>query len=380
MSSKAFFIQIASLLILCSCNNKIQHTDKSVPGKEAISEVVQPVMITEHVTHDSDDPAIWINSENPELSLILGTDKKSDGAIYVFDLDGKIIDSLTVRDLKRPNNIDVAYGLKVGNKTIDIAVATERETHKLRIFSLPDMQAIDNGGIEVFEGEKGEEYRDLMGIGLYKNPASGEIHAIVGRKNGPKDGTYLWQYQLTGKEDGTVTLSLLRKFGKYSGEKEIEAIAVDSELGYVYYSDETVGVRKYYADPSKGNEELALFAQDGFKRDHEGISIYKVDETTGYILVSDQQSNAFHIFPREGTEKNPHHHPFLKKVTVAAQESDGNEVTSVPLNSMFSKGLFVAMSTDRTFHFYRWEDIAGEELSSINIDNNTPLSSKIEIE
>ncbi len=45
--------------------------------------------------------------------------------------------------------------------------------------------------------------------------------------------------------------TLVRKFGLFSGKKEIESIAVDDALGYVYYSDEGYGVRKYYADPSK---------------------------------------------------------------------------------------------------------------------------------
>ena len=62
-----------------------------------------------------------------------------------------------------------------------------------------------------------------------------------------------------------------------SVEKEIEAIAVDNELGYVYYSDEQAGVRKYYADPEMGNEQLASFTKR-CKRDHEGIAIYKKDE------------------------------------------------------------------------------------------------------
>jgi 3-phytase len=49
-------------------------------------------------------------------------------------------------------------------------------------------------------------------------------------------------------------------------------------------------------------------------------------------------------------------------VKVAARDSDGSDVTAVSLNNTFKHGLFVAMSTDRTFHFYRWEDIAGKTL------------------
>lgn len=328
------------------------------PEAQGVPETVKPLYITDTVFHDSDDPAIWINPNDAAQSLIIGTDKhKENGSLYVFDLKGKIVADKVVSGLKRPNNVDVAYGFKFGGKEIDIAVTGERVTHKLRIFSLPDMKAIDKGGLPIFEGETGEKYRDVMGVALYKNPSDQAIHAIVSRKTGPTDGTYLWQYLLDTDEAGKVRATLVRKFGEFSGKNEIEAIAVDNELGYIYYSDEGVGVRKYYADPKKGNEALALFATEGFQEDHEGISIYKTDEKKGYILVSDQQANRFQIFPREGAPENPHAHKVLKTVKVAANQSDGSESTSLPLNADFPKGLFVAMSDDKTFHLYSWEDI-----------------------
>lgn len=321
--------------------------------------IIKPVIVTDTVRHDTDDPAIWINPRDPSKSLIIGTDKDQDGGLYVFDLKGKIV--RVIHGLKRPDNVDVAYGLKLNGKSTDIAVATERLTHKLRIFSLPDMQPVDNGGLEVFVGETGSGFRDLMGIALFKSP-DGQLSAIVGRKSGPTDGSYLWQYALTDDGSGHVMATLQRKFGTYSGKKEIESIAVDNELGYVYYSDEGVGVRKYYADHGRGNTELALFAQTGFTEDHEGISIYKTGAQTGYLLVSDQQANQFHIFRREGEPGQPNEHKLLKVVRVAAQASDGSEVTNVALNKQFAHGLFVVMSSGKVFHYYRWEDIAGNEL------------------
>jgi 3-phytase len=73
--------------------------------------------------------------------------------------------------------------------------------------------------------------------------------------------------------------------------------------------------------------------------------------------VSDQQTNRFHIFSREGSNGNPHQHVLIKTVHLSTLESDGSEVVARPLNATFSKGLFVAMSTDKTFHYYRWEDL-----------------------
>lgn len=323
-------------------------------------DIIKPVIITDTVKHDTDDPAIWINPADPAASLILGTDKDQDGALYVFDLQGRILQDKVVHNLQRPNNVDVEYGLNLQGKPTDIAAVTERFTHKLRIYSLPDMKPVDGGGIEVFTGETGTEYRDLMGIALYKDPA-GKIYAVVGRKTGPRHGEYLWQYLLEDNGQGMVKGTLIRKFGKFSGKKEIEAIAVDDVLGYIYYSDEGYGIRKYYADPAKGNEELTVLGRKGFKQDHEGISIYPVTDSTGYILVSDQQTNHFHIFSREGSNGNPHQHTLVRSVHLSTLESDGSDVVAKPLNATFTKGLFVAMSTDKTFHFYRWEDLMGKD-------------------
>ena len=318
--------------------------------------VIRPAIVTEPVKHDTDDPAIWVNAADPASSLVLGTDKEEDGALYVFDLQGKIVQDKVVRGLKRPNNVDIEYGLMIQGKPTDIAVVTERLTHKLRIFSLPDMKPVDGGGLEVFVGEMSADHRDLMGIALYKNKR-GQIYAIVGRKNGPKDGGYLWQYLLEDNGAGIIKATLVRKFGLFSGRKEIESIAVDDAMGYVYYSDEGFGVRKYYADPEKGNQELAVFGTTGFKQDHEGISIYAVTDSTGFIVVSDQQTNNFRIYRREGTTDNQHDHTFISSVHLATLESDGSEVVNQPLNEIFRRGLFVAMSTDKTFHYYRWEDL-----------------------
>lgn len=340
-----------------SCDSTVKES-----VKEKVDSRIRPVYITDTVLHDTDDPAIWINPKDVSQSLIIGTDKDKDGALYVFNLEGKTIDSLVVRGLERPNNVDIAYGILLGDTLRDIALVSERMSHKLRIFTLPDMLPVDNGGIEMFEGESESGFRDLMGIAAYKKTGTDSIYAIVGRKSGPTDGSYLWQY-LLNVDSGFVTASLVRKFGAFSGKKEIESIAVDNELGYIYYSDEQVGVRKYFAEPEKGNEELALFATTGFVEDNEGISIYKSSENTGFILVSDQGANRFQIFPREGDGNNPHAHPLLKIVDVSALESDGSDVTNISLNEQFPQGLFVAMSTDKTFHYYNWIDIMTNDLS-----------------
>ncbi len=320
---------------------------------------IQPVVVTEAVKYDTDDPAIWIHPQDPAQSLVLGTDKHRDGALYVFDLSGKIIPGKTVRGLKRPNNVDIEYGFSPGGKAVDIAVVTERDAREIRIFRLPDLAPLDNGGIKMFAGEAS---RAVMGVALFKRPADHTVFVIVSRKSGVS-GKYLWQYRLEDGGDGTIEAVKVREFGNWSGgDSEIEAVAVDDELGYIYYSDELAGVRKYHADPDHplAHQELALFATENFAKDREGISIYRKDAYTGYILVSDQQANRFHVFKREGEPGNPHLHKTLSIVTLSARASDGSEVTEVPLDPRFPRGFFMAMSEDRTFHFYSWADIFNE--------------------
>ena len=319
---------------------------------------LKPIAITEPTKHDTDDPALWIHPTDRTKSLVIGTDKDSDGALYVYDLDGKIVNR--VEGLKRPNNVDIAYGFSLGGKSVDIAVATERELQRLRVFTVPDMKAVDKGDLVVFNGDVN---RAPMGVALYKRPRDGALFAIVGGKGGPAEN-YLGQYRLTDDGSGNVKITLVRQFGRYSTKKEIEAIAVDTELGYVYYSDESFGVRKYAADPDApdAGRELATIGTSGYASDHEGISFYKLRDGTGYILISDQQANQFRIYKREGEPGRPHEHTLIKTVPVSAIESDGSEVTSAALGPKFPNGLFVAMSNGKVFHYYSWDQIAGSDL------------------
>ncbi|WP_353186372.1 phytase, partial [Parapedobacter lycopersici] len=112
---------------------------------------------------------------------------------------------------------------------------------------------------------------------------------------------------------------------------------------------------KYQADPERNdNGELALFAQTGFADDHEGIAIYKSSDSTGYLLVSNQQANTFMVYPREGAAGKPHEHTQLAEIPVSTVECDGADVTAVNLGPQFPEGVFVAMSNGMVFHYYDW--------------------------
>lgn len=338
-------LYLGCLLIMMSC-------------KEQLPEI-KPTLITEKTPNDSDDPAIWVNPDNPEESIVFGTDKgeqdEPNSGVYAFDLDGKLIPEKSITGLIRPNNADVEYGFKLNDSVqTDILVFTERGRQQIRVFSVPDMEPLDNGGFKVFEDadDSNPEFKQPMGVSVYKNPGTGSVSAIVGRKNGPAEG-YLYQYELVSDSTG-VKANLMRKFGKFSGKKEIEAIAVDDALGHVYYCDEQVGVRKYHADPEKGNKELALFGGEYFEDDNEGIAIVAYPDGEGYIIVSNQGAHTFNFFKRSDNT-------FVKALNLGTLSTDGCEVTLEALGSKFPNGLFVSMNDNRDFFYHTVDSLQLEK-------------------
>jgi 3-phytase len=324
---------------------------------------LQPVRQTEAVPHDADDPAIWVASGDPGKSLILATDKvERRGGLHVFGLDGKLRQVITPLD--RPNNVDVEYGLPMGARKVDIAVLTERKQHRLRVFEIPadggPLRDLAPSGIPVFQNQTGEA-SEPMGIALYRRPKDGAIFAIVSRKSGGAT-QYLWQYRLEAAANGSVKGTLVRRFGNFSKRGEIEAVAVDDALGYVYYSDERFAIRKWHADPDhpKADQELAVFAQEGYQGDREGLAVYVGVDGTGYLVSSDQVAGGSRLwlYRREGTPGDPHNHrEAVAVIPTMADATDGLEVVRQSLPG-FPRGLLVMMNSGpRNFLFYGWQDV-----------------------
>lgn len=326
---------------------------------------VKATRTTASLPRDPDDPAVWVNRADPAKSLIVGTMKVAapEGALAVFAVDGSLKQLLKGPD--RPNNVDVEYGLDLDGTPTDIAVLTERLGRRLRVYAIaPDgsgLRDISSVKMAILDGAPGDQGAP-MGIGLYRRPADGAVFAIVAPKAGPRDN-YLWQYRLEDDGTGHVKAVFVRRFGTFSGVGEIEAVAVDDELGYVYYADETAGIHKWLADPaaSNANQELALFGTTGYKQDREGLGIYALPGGKGYIVSVDQLpgESVFHVYRREGEPGKPHDHStVLASFTGGADGTDGLDASSAALGPEFPDGILVAMnSASRNFLLFRWRDI-----------------------
>lgn len=349
------------------CGGEARPSDRSpVDRVETPVATVTPAVATDALPRDPDDPAIWVDRADASKSLVLGSMKVAapDGALAVFGLDGKL--RQLVKGPDRPNNVDVEYGLDLDATPTDIAVLTERLGRRLRVYAIrPDgsgVRDISAGAMPILVDAPGDEGAP-MGIGLYRRPKDAAIFAIVSPKAGPREN-YLWQYRLEDDGTGRVKATFVRRFGTFSGSGEIEAIAVDDELGYVYYADEDAGIHKWLADPEApgADRELALFATTGYRQDREGIGIYALPDGKGYIVSVDQLpgESIFHVYKREGEPGRPHDHSkVLLSFKGGADGTDGLDVSAAPMGAAFPDGLVVAMnSTARNFLLFRWHDVA----------------------
>jgi hypothetical protein len=164
-------------------------------------------------------------------------------------------------------------------------------------------------------------------------------------------------------------------------DNEIEAVAVDDALGFVYYADEADGFHKWHADPDHpdAGRELAHFARTGFRGDHEGIAIYTSSNGTGYIVCTDQldTNSEYHVYLREGVAGNAHDHSReIAVVRGGADATDGLEISSAPLGPGLPHGVMVAMNSEpRNFLVFGWQDVAAAIEPPLRHDRSEPALS-----
>jgi len=348
-----------------------EDSTKPPPAPSPLSKAleIEAAYATASIPNDPDDPAIWVHPTDPSRSVIVATMKVGApaGAIVTFGMDGQI--RQIISGIDRPNNVDVEYAFRLSGVEADIAVATERLKRQLRVFRIDrsDGRLTDLGGIPILADQQGEAGAP-MGIGLYRRQRDGATFAIVAPKEGPQSG-YLWQYRLADAGNGRIAATFVRRFGTFSAttlreENEIEAVAVDDELGYVYYADEAGGIHKWHADPDHPDaaRELANFGRTGFRGDREGIAIYRLPDGKGYIVCTDQldEDSEYHVYAREGSAQNPHDHS--REIAVfrgGVDATDGLEISSGALGPDLPHGVMIAMNSGpKNFMVFRWQDVA----------------------
>ena len=294
-----------------------------------------------------DDPAIWINRNNPGASRVLGTDKRR--GLEVYDLAGHKLQELLVG---RVNNVDVRYGLQVGEQQIDIAVASQRDRNALALF------AIDPASGEVRTlGEISTPLADIYGLCLYQ-PAGQQRHELFVND---KDGRVL-HYRLDGSS-GSVSATLVREFRLPS---QPEGCVADDLRHRLFIGEEDAGIWLVDARAeAKAEPQLIIPVGDQLVADVEGLAIAQGEKPL--LLVSSQGNDSYVLYDAEP--------PFALRgqfrVGVNSQlgidgasETDGLEVTTTPLGAPFPAGLMVVQDgrnrmpeAGQSFKLVSWAEV-----------------------
>jgi 3-phytase len=193
---------------------------------------------------------------------------------------------------------------------------------------------------------------------LYRRRADGALFVIASTERGRQHE--LHQYRLADDGTGHVKGTYVRTLGRGSITGYAEGLVADDELGWVYASDEDRAVLQYHADPDSSAERLGTFAlDDGILGDREGLAIYDCGGGRGWIVLSSQGNSTVKVYRREGEPGAPLSHPLVATLaTPGSRETDGLDITSVPLPGFRAGMLAKHDSKQRRFVFYSWADAA----------------------
>lgn len=319
---------------------------------------VEPVVETEQVEDygdAADDPAIWVHPTKPELSLVIGAQKKR--GIEVYDLSGKRVQVLAVG---RTNNVDLRQGVSLGGKRRDIVAGSNRDHRTLTLYEIDSAtrKLTDVAAAPIATG-----LRDPYGLCMYHSAKSGKLYVFI---NNPDAGEFRqWEIQASGSK---LTGKLVREF---TVGTQAEGCVADDETGALYIAEEDVGLWRYAAEPddSSPRRQLDSTGDAGrLKDDVEGVAIYRGQDGVGYLIVSNQGADNYAVYRREGENDFVGFFSIVANDELAidgASETDGLDVTSAPLGPLFPHGLLVVQDgrnitpvERQNFKLVSWEHVA----------------------
>jgi myo-inositol-hexaphosphate 3-phosphohydrolase len=342
LGSAASVAVLVTALALPGCGSQDTPGSSSAPtvaGKVSVAEIpadaeTQPM---QHSGDSADDPAIWVNTQDPAKSLVIGNDKQ--GALETYNLDGTLVQRI-VASTKFWGNVDVRQSVNLGAGTADVVAAANQG---VRLYAVdPDsrqLTPITTGGaaLDTAGGE---------GVCLYNRPG-GELSVFMVNISGN-----VRQYALHNDGTGHLTSERVRTIAVGS---EAEGCVVDDENRALYIDEENVGTWKYAADPSGGEQRTMVdaLAPKGHQiADIEGITLVDSGAGNGLVIASSQgQSNEksyFSVFDRKTGAYRSAFRIVDGDGADGCSHTDGVAATARSLGPDFPNGVFICQDDDNT--------------------------------
>lgn len=329
-------------------------------NSEAAVAVIAPRVQTEPMPRlgdAADDPAIWLHPQDPQLSRVLGTNKKQ--GLLVYNMQGKQVQSLEVG---RINNVDVRHGVRFEGDTADLAVASQRDENSLVLFSIAADGTVSETARFATNLEK------IYGLCLGQ-PVGGGLQVYVNDKDG------LYQQYAVSRQAGKYQASLVRQFKLAS---QPEGCVVDDIAQRLFVGEEKRGVwaLSANADAPAGKMQMILGVGPQLRADVEGMAVYYGQGQQRYLVVSSQGDNSYVVLNalppfqvmgrfRIGFNLASDMTNDLSNKLDGASETDGLDLISKSLGAGFEQGMLVVQDGykrlpdgPQNFKYISWQDVA----------------------
>jgi len=345
-----YFLVACFLLTILSCGNKqktvmneqdslreIERLDaiedslefqKSLEAQSNIANIVNADIETQPVDSQdgddaADDPAIWVNENDPAKSLILGTNKRA--GLYVYNLAGEM---LQFNKVGKINNVDLRSGYNYRNKDVVLVAGSNRTINAISLFIIDKEKLTLSDTLKNIKSEVDEVY----GICMYKNQKTKQFFVFV---NG-KDGT-IEQWEIKANLEAV-------KVRSFNTNTQPEGMAVNDKTAMLYIGVEDECIYKMNANPDASTEMTKLANSDStnsaIKYDIEGIAIFPY-KGNDYLIASSQGNFSYSIFKLGATDSYVTSFIIKDADFDGVEETDGLDIAIGSFNQYFPNGILV---------------------------------------
>lgn len=338
MSRSFLLMLLMSLLVLTAAAQDLAQIPAS--GETEVS-----------LRNGATDPAVWLHPEDPALSLIFGADDEA--GMLVYDLAGVTLQTIT--DEGGVNGIDLRYNFQLNDNETTLVAAGIADEPTVVLYTI----SVQNRTLEKLTSI--ETGLSVAAMCMYRSAFTNAYYVFVLSEEGD-----LEQYRLEDDGDGQIQATLAREL---SVGGEVEACAVDDDLGALYIAEGEVAVWRYGAEPEAGTNRVTVDVVGGNITDEvEGLAVYYGGDQGGYLIVVNEKNDSFLLYERRAGNAFVGEFRVSETETIdAVTEPTGIEVLNLSLGDAYPEGLFItsddANSTDgqrvdNNFKLVSWGEIA----------------------
>lgn len=295
----------------------------------------------------ADDPAFYYDSNNPESSIIIGTDKKR--GLELYTLGGSLIKAFPFGKI---NNVDLSA---IAGSSLPLVGGSNRSDNTLVFYFLDPHTAslIPVGKTQV-------RVNEVYGF-CFLPSEKGLLAAVSGT-----DGS-IEIFTLKSRGESEIETA---PFAHFSLPSQTEGLVYDRNNKKLYLAEENGGIWQWTLQP-EAIPEMLINLKDYplLKGDLEGLAMY-YGTKDDYLLVSSQGNNRYAVFNTKAGQ--PTYTGVFKTHQTAeidpCSDTDGIAIVSCPINEIFPAGMMLVQDgkntdqqgrkTNQNFKIINWKDIA----------------------